>query len=142
MALADRFLFSSAVPETQTSFVSSLSAYQRILFFAKAAVTDEVVFRLVLMTALVWLIAKLNGAIRSWCYWVAILVTAIIAYPLGHLVYLASLAPTILVAAREIALHGLAGIVWGYLYWRHGLLASIVGHVAAHLSLQPLLGIL
>ncbi|WP_316399143.1 hypothetical protein [Bradyrhizobium sp. 33ap4] len=41
-----------------------------------------------------------------------------------------------------MALHGCGGLLWGYLYWRHGLAASIAGHVSAHLSLQPLLGFL
>lgn len=39
-------------------------------------------------------------------------------------------------------LHGTAGILWGYLYWRHGLVSAITGHISAHLSLEPLLNLL
>jgi hypothetical protein len=38
-------------------------------------------------------------------------------------------------------LHGAAGILWGYLSWRLGQIAADVGHVSAHLSLQPLLSL-
>jgi hypothetical protein len=46
-----------------------------------------------------------------------------------------------LTVVREVALDGTAGVLWGYLYWRHGLGASIAGHLSAHLSLQPLLSL-
>jgi hypothetical protein len=142
MALADRFLFSTVVPEFQISFVKASSAPQRLVFYAQVVVFEEIAYRLLVLTTLVWAAVALSGTIRPWCYWVAILTTALVLYPLGHLAYLASLPPTTLSVAREIALHGSAGILWGYLYWRYGLLASIGGHVAAHLSLQPLLSIL
>ncbi|SDF79225.1 hypothetical protein SAMN05216337_10743 [Bradyrhizobium brasilense] len=100
------------------------------------------IFRLIVMSALVWLFAIAAGRRRLWCYWGAILRAALVAYPLYYLSYLMTLDPTPLSWVREVALHGCGGLLWGYLYWRHGLAASIVGHVSAHLSLQPLLGFL
>src|SRR4051812_34679524 len=92
--LADRYLFAGAVPAAQADMVTSLTAPHRILPNAIGAAIDEVVNRLVIMTALVWSIATINGAIRGWCYWAAIVAVAFVAYPLGHLPYLASLTPT------------------------------------------------
>ena len=44
-------------------------------------------------------------------------------------------AATVLTVVREIMLHGFAGILWGYLYWRYGLVAAMIGHISAHVSL-------
>jgi hypothetical protein len=52
------------------------------------------------------------------------------------------LALTTLTVVREIILHEAAGILWGYLYWRHGLIVAIAGRISAHVSLEPLLSLL
>lgn len=141
MAIADALLFQSVIPPSQQAMISSLPALRRIFFFTPLAVVDEVVYRLVLMSAVVWLLTLIVGKPRSWCYWAAILASALVFYPAGHWGYLATLDPGPLTWAREIGLHGAAGVLWGYLYWRHGLVTSVVGHVSAHLSLQPLLSL-
>lgn len=135
MALADAFMFRAVVPRGQTALVAATTALERIRDFAPRAVFDEILFRLLLMTALVWVFARLPGQSR---YWLAIAAAAILYVPL-HPAWLAD--PGVLLLAREAALHVAAGILWGWLYWRHGLLAAIAGHLAAHLSLQPLLGL-
>jgi uncharacterized membrane protein YjjP (DUF1212 family) len=38
--------------------------------------------------------------------------------------------------ARALALNGLAGVAFGYLYWKHGLEAAIAGHMSAHVVMQ------
>jgi hypothetical protein len=138
MALADATMFRSIVPSSQTAFVAGSSALLRIAYFAPQALLDELEFRLIAMSALAWLLTALLG-LRPLAYWIAILVTALVIYPISQHTYLATLAPSFLTIAREILLHGGAGILWGWLYWRHGLVASMVGHVSAHLALQPLL---
>jgi hypothetical protein len=56
---------------------------------------------------------------------------------LGHLPATAAVAPlTPLLVARALVLNGVAGIAFGYLYWRHGLEAAMVGHMSAHVVLQ------
>jgi hypothetical protein len=37
---------------------------------------------------------------------------------------------------RALLLNGVAGIAFGYLYWRQGSEAAMVGHMAAHLAIQ------
>jgi hypothetical protein len=34
------------------------------------------------------------------------------------------------------------GVIWGYLYWRHGFVAAEIASVGMHPFLQPALGIL
>jgi Type II CAAX prenyl endopeptidase Rce1-like len=106
---------------------------------------EEILLRLGLMTLLVWLGARLTGAPRppGAVYWTSNVLGAIL-FGLGHLPATAALVPvTPLVVARALALNGIAGIVFGWLYWRQGLLAAIVAHFAADLILHviaPILG--
>ena len=146
MGSADVFVFRAVVPASQRAVVATTSAIQRIAFFAPLALLDEIAFRLLLMSALVWLLTCTKAPFGPVCpsgdfrVWTAIIAVAVIYMPL-HPAYLASLdllAP--LVVAREVALHISAGILWGYLYWRYGLVSAIAGHIGAHVALQPLLG--
>ncbi|WP_050424631.1 hypothetical protein [Bradyrhizobium tropiciagri] len=141
MAVADASLFRSVVPAGQAELVASLSTIERIGFFAWRAVVDEVIYRFILMSAVVWLLAAIAGRPQPWCYWAAIVICALVFYPAAHLGYLATLDRAPLIWLREVSLHGAALWLWGYLYWRHGLVASIVGHISAHFSLQPLLSL-
>jgi hypothetical protein len=141
MALADALLFRDIIPVSQTALVSGFSALERIVGFAPLVLMDELEFRLVLVSALVWILGVIAGK-RVWCVPVAIGLSALVAYPALHHAYLASLSFTPLVISREILLHGAAGVLWGTLYWRYGLLAAIAGHMSAHVSLEPLLSLL
>jgi Type II CAAX prenyl endopeptidase Rce1-like len=106
---------------------------------------EEILLRLGLMTLLVWVGARLTTARRppDAVYWTGNVLAAIL-FGLGQLPATAALVPlTPLVVARALALNGIAGIVFGWLYWRHGLLAAIVAHFAADLILHviaPMLG--
>lgn len=142
MALADATVFTGAIPEVQRLMVAQMSAPERIAWFARGALLDEVIYRLIGLTGAVWclaLVTRLRGAALMWP---AILLVALVAYPAGTWDYFSALEPSALTAARELALHGAAGVLWGWLYWRHGWLSAVTGHVAAHLSLQPLLSLL
>jgi hypothetical protein len=141
MALADATVFHSVIPASQTAMISESSPLQRIAYFIPAVIFDEVVFRLILVSALVWLLGMVAG-LRALCFWAAIVFAAVVAYPAFHLSYLASLSLTPLTVSREILLHGAAGVLWGYLYWKHGWLAGLAGHISAHFSLQPMLSLL
>ncbi len=142
MALADTAVFRSAVPQVQHVLLDQLTLAQRLVRFVPGALYDEVLYRLFGMTALVWLLARLGLRRGPALFWPAILLTAFVLYPLGALGYFRQLDWTGLTVAREVALHGAAGTLWGWLYWRHGWLAGVTGHIAAHLALQPLLGLL
>jgi hypothetical protein len=138
MWAADATVFHGAEPLAQTQFIAATSVLQRLDLFSRGVVFEEVVFRLVIMTGVVRLLTAIAGTPRNWCYWAAILLVAFGAYPLFHLAEIAAMAPTAQVVLRLIALPGAASALWGYLYWRHGLAAAMVGHFCAHASLEPL----
>lgn len=140
MACADALLFRDVIPASQIAMVSGMTAVQRIATFGPLAVLEEIEFRLVVMSLLVWVLTTFAGR-QAWCYWSAILITALLAYPAFHPAYLSTLAIAPATILREVALHGGAGVLWGYLYWRLGFAAAVIGHVSAHVSLEPLLSL-
>jgi hypothetical protein len=142
MALADHVLFAGAVPAVQRIALAQEPLAARLLFHARGALLDEIAYRLIALTALAWALASLVKRRAPGVHWAAIVLTALVVYPLGNMAYFRSLDPTAITVLRELALHGGAGVLWGWLYWRHGWLSGLTGHIAAHLSLQPLLGLL
>jgi membrane protease YdiL (CAAX protease family) len=76
--------------------------------------------------------------------WTANVLAAAI-FGVGHLPATAALmALTPLVVTRALVLNGLAGVVFGWLYWRRGLLAAMVAHfcgdLVLHVATPALLG--
>ena len=139
MAIADTWLFAGVVPRVQHEMLASMPAFSRIWHFATGSLSDEIWFRLIALTGIAWLIARGTGWRDGRAVWPAILLVAMVLYPLGTWGYFRALDWSGMTVAREVLLHGAAGTLWGWLYWRHGWLAGVTGHVCAHLALQPLL---
>jgi len=108
----------------------------------ESSVLEEVLFRLFLLSCLVWLVA------RGWrrdvqeaapvVVWSAIGVSSV-AFGLAHLPSWFSVAPaTPLLVGSVLGLNAVAGIALGRVYWRCGLEAAIVCHFAADLAVQGL----
>ena len=142
MAMADTWLFAGVVPPAQHELLRNMSTFARIAVFARGALFDEIWFRLIALTGLAWLIARGTGWRDGRAVWPAILAVAVVLYPLGTWEYFRTLDWSGMTVAREVLLHGGAGVLWGWLYWRHGWLAGVSGHICAHLALQPLLAAL
>ena len=142
MALANAIVFHGAVPAARVIEVRTMPLPSRILSYGLAVVVEELVLRLACMTALVALFVVAAGRRSDLCYYLAIAVVAFVAYPLWSHRYFAGLQWSALTAARELALHFSATALWGWLYWRHGWLAAVTAHGAAHLTLEPLMGVL
>lgn len=103
-------------------------------------ITEELLMRLFLLSLVAWLLGKSlktsNGIPSPGAFWLAIVIVAI-AFALGHLPATAAITPiTQLLVVRTLVLNGIAGIAFGYLYWRHGLEAAVSGHMGAHLIMQ------
>ena len=76
------------------------------------------------------------GLPTAGAFWVAIVLVAVL-FGLGHLPATSVITPlTPMVVARALVLNGIAGIAFGYLYWKHGLEAAMIGHMSAHLVMQ------
>ena len=101
-------------------------------------VTEELLLRWGVMTALVWLawrfIDRRRGLPGRLSVWLAIGASAVL-FGIGHLPAAVALMGSLTtgVAAFIVAANTAFGVLFGYLYWRYGLEAAIIAHGLAHL---------
>jgi hypothetical protein len=117
---------------------SSPASADRAMALLYGGVAEEVMMRYGLMTLLAWLGALALGerfAERpEFALWPAIVLSALL-FGAGHLPKAAALAPLdAAVVLRVIGLNAVAGIAYGWLYWRHGLEHAMLAHMATHLG--------
>ena len=103
-------------------------------------ITEELFMRLFLLSLVAWLLGRRwktpAGMPAAGAFWVAILGVAVL-FGLGHLPATAAVTPlTPLLVVRALVLNGVAGVAFGYLYWKRGLEAAMAAHMGAHLVLQ------
>jgi len=120
---------------------NGLGIWGRVLY---GGIAEEVLTRWGLMTLLVWLgsllvpSSSLMGSAAPAIIWIAIVISGIL-FGLGH-------APGYLAAgcrkspmffAAMLCLNLWASLIFGWLYWQHGLLAAMLGHMLFHLVWWP-----
>jgi membrane protease YdiL (CAAX protease family) len=72
---------------------------------------------------------------RPWIMWTAILLSAIL-FGLGHLPAVSGFVPlTPVIVVRTMLLNAMAGVVFGWLFWRRSLEAAMVAHATSHVIL-------
>jgi membrane protease YdiL (CAAX protease family) len=103
-------------------------------------ITEELLMRLFLVSLVAWVCGRWwrtpGGLPTSGAFWIAIVFVAVL-FGLGHLPATSAITPlTTMLVLRALVLNGIAGIAFGYLYWRHGLEAAMIGHMGAHLVIQ------
>ena len=124
---------------------SQPAAWKGFLASFYGGIAEEVLLRLFMMSLLAWLgsfISKTSeGKPTRAVFWIAIIAAAIV-FGLGHLPATATIVPlTPLVISRAIALNGLGGIAFGYLYWKRGLESAMIAHFSADIVLHVLLAL-
>jgi membrane protease YdiL (CAAX protease family) len=119
----------ASIPPPWEGFLASISA----------GVNEEILFRLGLMTLFVYLGAKLlrqGGRPAAGVVWTA-MVLATLLFGAVHLPQAAEFGgalPASLVAYVLLG-NGLGGLVFGWLYWKRGLLTAVTAHFAADVVL-------
>lgn len=144
LMLLDVFIFMPMSPQL-SELAPSLTppVYQGLLASFYGGLTEEILCRFFFMTLLVWLFAKLwktkEKMPTDTVVWLAIILSALL-FAVGHLPITASivsLTPAIIV--RAFVLNGIAGIAFGYLYWRKGLESAMVAHFSTDIGLHVIL---
>ena len=122
--------------EIRTPDELSWSVGQLVSGMLYGGITEELLMRWGLLTALVWfgwrVVQRSSGAPRPWIVWGAIVATALL-FGAGHLPAAAavmSLTPVLVL--RIVMLNALAGTVFGYLYWKYSLEAAMIAHATGH----------
>lgn len=126
--ILDGLVFRRSLPAEYVTFYTG-PLLPRTVKMCVSAALEEVQFRLVLMTGLVMAMSLVRRPLPPTAFVAAILISQFIN--VGGLV----IAFPLYAALRFWAV----GSVWGYLYWRHGWLAALIGHASCHLLLDPLL---
>jgi membrane protease YdiL (CAAX protease family) len=121
------------------------AAWKGFLASFYGGIVEEILLRLFLMSLLAWLgsfISKTSeGKPTNIVFWIATILAALV-FGLAHLPATATLVPLIpLVVTRAIALNGLAGVAFGYLYWKRGLESAMVAHFSADIILHVALAL-
>ncbi|HEU5181815.1 MAG TPA: CPBP family intramembrane glutamic endopeptidase [Candidatus Polarisedimenticolia bacterium] len=107
----------------------------------EASILEEIIFRLFLMSGVIWLAPRILRAKRRdqaspALVWTAIGISAL-AFGLVHLPsWTAAVHPTLFLVASVLALNGAAGVVLGWIYWNWGIEAAILCHFAGDMMLQ------
>jgi hypothetical protein len=115
-------------------------AMPNITRFLYGGITEEILLRWGLMTLLVWalwrLFQKAEGRPRPVFFVLAIVLSAVV-FGIGHLPIAFMLAGglTAPLVIYVVTSNSIFGIVAGFLYWRLGLEAAIIAHMAAHVVL-------
>jgi membrane protease YdiL (CAAX protease family) len=97
------------------------------------------------MSLLAWLGAFINqtkdGKPTAIIFWIANILAAIL-FGIGHLPAASLILPlTTLVVIRIVLLNAVGGIVFGWLYQKHGLESAMIAHFSADLVLHVLLAL-
>ena len=122
--------------------VSGLPAlWTRVLATFYGGVFEELLLRYGLMTTFVWAAWKLtrspDGGPAKRVVWLAIVLAAV-TFALAHLPIAAASGAQITpyVVGRALLMNGIAGIVFGWLYWTLGIEAAIVSHWTTDVALH------
>lgn len=135
-AVIDAVLFRSVLPRSYVElFADPLGG--RLAYFMLRAFNEEIFYRLFLTSLLICIGRALwLRPLPASGYWIAIIAAQAIAVcanspqPAGS-----GLLGIAYIVIRFVS----PGIVWGYLYWRHGFITGQVAHVSTHIFLQPLM---
>ncbi len=114
---------------------TQLPLLMRVLY---GGITEELLLRWGVMSFFVWLIWRVGqrgtGVATPGVLWGGNIVAALL-FGVGHLPALAAygVAYTVPMVVAVVLGNALAGIIFGWLYWRKGLEAAILAHAGTHL---------
>jgi len=140
--LLEQLVFGPLLPEALQE-VTAPPPWQGFLASFYGGINEELLMRLGLMTLLAWAGVKVIRQERPGpgVLWTANVLAALL-FGAGHLPTLAALVPlTIMLVVRTVLLNSIAGVAFGWLYWRRGLLAAMVSHFSADIVLHVIAGL-
>jgi membrane protease YdiL (CAAX protease family) len=119
---------------------NTVPAWQGFLASFYGGIGEEILFRLFVMTLIIWIFFKIKktaeGKPTTIGIWLAIIISAVI-FGLGHLPITGNITIiTPIIVARVILLNGVAGIIFGWLYWKKGLESAMISHFSLDIILH------
>ena len=118
---------------------SELSQSMKITAFARFAyggITEEILLRYGVMTFIVWVIFRIRGKLSNSTYVTGIILAALL-FAIGHFpaVFQAIPNPSSMLMIYILTGNAIAGIAFGWMYWKKGLEAAFIAHIFAHVAM-------
>lgn len=131
------FVIQPWIPESLHLTVETRSLENTIAGVLYGGIVEELLLRWGLMTLFVWIGWRIfqREKIKPTpiIMWISIVLSAIL-FAIGHMGTTSLLAPlTPIVLLRMILLNGIAGIAFGWLYWKKSLEVAMVAHGTVHI---------
>ncbi len=130
------------VPRLPSAFqgVEVPSPWQAFLGSFYGGIDEEILLRLFMVSLLAWLLSRVwrdrEGNPTAGGMWLVIIVASLL-FGLGHLPVTRQLTPLApLIILRAIVLNGIAGLAFGYLYWKRGLESAMLAHFSTDILLH------
>ncbi|SRR6056297_216415 len=118
-----------------------IAIWKRLLASLYGGISEELLMRFFLLSGLLWLVTRVwsgpQGEALEGVFWIVNIAIALL-FGLGHLPALLQMVEklTPLLLTRTLVLNGIAGIIFGWLYWKYGLAAAMVSHFSADIVLH------
>ena len=142
VVLLDCFVFRSLLSESYAAFLHRPLG-ERLQYFMLRAFNENVIYRLWLFSALVWLAGRLRGVAPLPGAAVVLAMVASQMVNIGsNVVALASTPPSPLVLTYDALRYVVPGVVWAILFRRNGFAVAEIASVGCHLFLQPAFSLL
>jgi hypothetical protein len=142
VVVLDRLIFRPLLPGFST-VITQVSGWQGLLVSFYGGIVEELLMRLFILSVCAWLLGRISHTPARLpsrgAMWGAIIISALV-FTGGHLPATSlTVAITPLVVVRALVLNGMLGLLYGYLYWRHGLEAAMLSHFSSDIVLHFLL---
>ncbi|SDJ93779.1 CPBP family intramembrane glutamic endopeptidase [Paenibacillus naphthalenovorans] len=137
IAISEKFIFAEALGLDEKFEFSWLNFLGSVLY---GGIIEEVLLRFGLMSLIIWIASKITKSVNSNGIYIAGIVIAALIFAAGHLpatAQMLGLSP--LSVIRTLLLNFLPGLGFGYLYWKHGLVYAMLGHISTHVINQLIL---
>lgn len=109
----------------------ALGLWGRIFY---GGIVEEILARWGLMTLFLWILSLIVESLTPLVYWISILLSGLL-FALGHIPgsLAAGAKKTPMFYAATLFLNGWASLIFGWLFWQHGLMAAMLAHALLHL---------
>jgi hypothetical protein len=128
-------IFNSSLPQEFIELKNKIkiTTVARLLY---GGLTEELLMRFGFMTLVVWLIFRITKNLNRSTYWTGIF-TASILFAIGHfpVVFNSVENPTISLLTYVLIGNSIAGLFFGWLYWKKGLETAFIAHIFAHVAM-------
>jgi len=129
------FAFNSMIPQEFKNLESEVEI-TLLARFGYGGITEELLMRFGLMTFLVWGVSKITKRLNNTVYWIGISLTSII-FALGHfpMIFHVVSEPSATILFYSLIGNSIAGLFFGWLYWKKGLESAMIAHLFAHVAM-------